>query len=68
MYTPFLTDGVALNFSTGRDLMSNRPFLSQFEELVDEIGTDRKRRVRAFDRYQDRRATLQTANDMDGSK
>ena len=67
VYTPFLTDVVGLNFSTARDLISNRPYRSEFEELVDDLGTDRKRRVRAFDRYQDRRPTLQTEKDMHGS-
>ena len=68
VYTLFLTDFVGLNFSTARDLISNRPYLSQFEEFVDDLGTDRKISHSSFDRYHDRRPTPQTKKDTDGSR
>ena len=67
MYTPFLTDVVGLYFSTVKVLISNRQYFSQFEELVNDLSTDRKLSLSSFDRYQDRRPTLQTEKDMDGS-
>ena len=68
MYTLFLTDVVGLNFSTAKALNSNRPYLSQFEELVDDLRTDRKLSLSSFDRYQDRWPTLRTEKEMSGSR
>ena len=58
VYTPFLTEVVGLNLSMVRDLISNRPYLSQFEELLDDVGTDRKLSLSSLDRYQNRPPTL----------